>query len=175
MVAAMTPQGNALLNHLKNPQSETFFSDLVPLLDQFTLSVTGMLVFFVKLTHLDENVQQSLPLIQPLLELLSTQGDVPYAQVIIALSAILTPLPFEQLQQLGLGPMIEQGLQSKVPDLQILALQQVRKMSSIDEKTTSSLIECLGAEDASVATEAVDVIKNVSSSTRSMLTIAFLL
>lgn len=99
---------------------------------------------------------------------------MPYAQVIMALSAILKPLPFEQFLQLGLGPMIEQGLQSKVPDLQILALQQVRKMSPVDEKTASSLIECLGAEDASVAKEAVDVISSVSSSLLSMLMIAFL-
>jgi len=111
--------------------------------------------------QIEENVQQALPLIQPLLELLSSDVPAPYPPVIRALSAVLAPLPFEELRSLGLVPMIQQGLQSKVPDLQILALQQVRKMSDVDDTTLIFLIECLGAEDASVGKEAVSVITTV--------------
>jgi hypothetical protein len=107
-------------------------------------------------------VQQALPLLQPLLELLSMEGDVPYPQVIRALSAIITPLPFEELQSLGLTPMIQQGLQSNLPDLQILALEQVKKMKEVeDDATVLSLMDCLAAEDASVGKEAVEVITRV--------------
>ena len=45
MVTAMTPQGNRLLSHLQHPDSETFLVDLVPLLDEFTVSITGIPAF----------------------------------------------------------------------------------------------------------------------------------
>jgi len=170
MVAAMTPQGNHLMAHLQNRDSETFYTDLVPLLDQFTASITGISSLFPLSDLQDENVQQAIPLIQPLLELLSADGPVPYPQVIMALSTILTPLPYEELQNLGLTPMIKEGLQSQLPDLQILALQQVRKMSIVDDPTVQSLIDILGAEDATVGKEAVDVMTSVSAFQVSLLT-----
>ena len=45
MVAAMTPQGTRLLSHLENTASPTFLTDLIPLLDDFTLSITGIPAF----------------------------------------------------------------------------------------------------------------------------------
>jgi hypothetical protein len=42
MVAAMTPQGSRLLSHLENTASPTFATDLIPLLDDFILSITGI-------------------------------------------------------------------------------------------------------------------------------------
>ena len=41
MVAAMTPQGNRLMAHLQDTESPNFLPDLIPLLDQFTASITG--------------------------------------------------------------------------------------------------------------------------------------
>jgi hypothetical protein len=41
MATAMTPQGNRLFEYLQNPGSDSFFADLVPLLEEFTASVTG--------------------------------------------------------------------------------------------------------------------------------------
>jgi hypothetical protein len=58
---------------------------------------------------------------------------------------------------------MQQGLHSNVPDLQILALEQAQKMTEMDDGMVSSLIECLGAEDAGVGRKAVDVITNVFS------------
>lgn len=41
MVTAMTPQGTQLLSHLQKQHSSQFFHDLVPLLEDFTSSITG--------------------------------------------------------------------------------------------------------------------------------------
>lgn len=41
MVASMTAQGSRLYAFLQNPRSDTFFANLVPLLDEFTVSITG--------------------------------------------------------------------------------------------------------------------------------------
>lgn len=41
MVTAMTPQGTQLLSHLQKQHSDQFFDDLVPLLEDFTASITG--------------------------------------------------------------------------------------------------------------------------------------
>jgi hypothetical protein len=113
----------------------------------------------------DENVNQSLPLIQPLLELLSSDSpDVPYESVARALSVILNPLPFEVLRGMGLYPIMEQGLKSKVPEIQLLALDQAMKMTVTDDEMVSALIDCLGAEDAGVGKRAVDVIASVPPS-----------
>jgi hypothetical protein len=162
MVTAMTPQGNRLLSLLQNPDSETFAVDLAALLDEFTASTTGTYgnPFLVTL---DENVKQSLPLVNPLLDLLSSGTEVPYAQITRALSALLAPLQFEDIRSMGLYPVMQQGLHSDIPDLQILALEQAQKMTELDDGMVSSLIECLGAEDASVGKKAVDVITHVYS------------
>jgi hypothetical protein len=162
MVDAMTPQGNRLLSLIQNPESETFVVDLVALLDEFNASITGTLRNPFRVT-LDENVQQSLPLVKPLLDLLSSGTDVPYPQITITLSALLAPLPFETIRSMGLYPVMQQGLHSNVPDLQILALEQAQKMTEMDDEMVSSLIECLGAEDAGVGRKAVDVITHVIS------------
>jgi hypothetical protein len=65
---------------------------------------------------------------------------------------------------MGLYPVIVQGLQVGNANLQILALEQVQKMKNVDRDITGLLIECLGAEDASVGKKAVDVITTVSAS-----------
>jgi hypothetical protein len=107
-------------------------------------------------------VQQSLPLVQPLIALLSSAEDgLPYPKITRALSALLAPLSFETLKEMGLYPLIEQGLRAPSPDLQILALEQVPKIKDVDSNITASLIECLGAEDAGVGRKAVDVITTV--------------
>src|SRR5271167_2694783 len=98
---------------------------------------------------LDENAHQSLPLVQPLLGLLSYDGDVPYQLVTSALSALLAPLSFEALKSMGLYPVMQQGLHSKIPDIQLLALEQAQKMTEVDDSMVSSLMDCLGDEDAS--------------------------
>jgi hypothetical protein len=162
MVDAMTPQGNRLLSLIQNPESETFVVDLVALLDEFNASITGTLRNPFRVT-LDENVQQSLPLVKPLLDLLSSGTDVPYTQITRTLSALLAPLPLETIRSMGLYPVMQQGLHSNVPDLQILALEQAQKMTEMDDEMFSSLIECLGAEDAGVGRKAVDVITHVIS------------
>jgi hypothetical protein len=162
MVDAMSPQGDRLLSLIQNPESETFVVDLVALLDKFNASVTGTLRNPFRVT-LDENVQQSLPLVKPLLDLLSSGADVPYPQITRTLSALLAPLPFETIRSMGLYPVMHEGLHSNVPDLQILALEQAQKMTEMDDGMVSSLIECLGAEDAGVGKKAVDVITNVFS------------
>ena len=110
----------------------------------------------------DANVQQSLPLIQPLLALLSSTGDVPYQDVTRALSALLAPLPFEQLRTMGLYPIMQQGLRSSIPSVQLLALEQAQKMTEVDDTMASSLLDCLGAEDAGVGKKTVEVITTVS-------------
>jgi hypothetical protein len=165
MVSAMTPQGARLMAHLQRPGADTFHSDLVPLLDHFTASVTGNYAcrfLSTVLTALDENAEQALPLVQPLLALLySSTNDMPYAQITHALSAILSPIPFATLNDMGLSPVIAQGLLSDVPELQILALRQVRKMGQVDDATVSSLIDCLGVSHAAVGKEAVGVITAV--------------
>ena len=106
-------------------------------------------------------MQQSLPLIEPLLGLLASEEDVPYEHVTRALSAILAPLPFEQLTAMGLYPGIQQGLHSSIPSIQLLALEQVQKVTEIDDMMASSLLDCLGAEDPGVGKKAVEVISNV--------------
>ena len=111
---------------------------------------------------LDENARQSLPLVQPLLGLLSSDGDVPYQLVTRALSAVLAPLPFEALKNIGLYPVIQQGLHSKIPDIQLLALEQAQKMTEVDDLMVYSLLDCLGDEDAMVGKKAVEVITTVS-------------
>jgi len=110
---------------------------------------------------LDENAQQSLPLVQPLLGLLSYDGDVPYELVTRALSALLAPLPFEELKAMGLYPVMQQGLHSDIPDIQLLALEQAQKMTESDDAMVLSLVDCLGDKDASVGKKAVDVITTV--------------
>ena len=110
---------------------------------------------------LDENAHQSLPLIQPLLGLLFHNGDVPYQLVTRALSALLAPLPFEELNSMGLYPVMQQGLHSKIPDIQLLALEQAQKMAEVDDSMVSSLLDSLGDEDASVGKKAVDVLTTV--------------
>ena len=109
----------------------------------------------------DANVQQSLPLIEPLLALLSSEGDVPYDDVTRALSALLNPLQFDQLKSMGLYPIMHEGLQSTIPSIQILALEQAQKMSEVDDTMTSSLLDCLGAGDAGVGKKTVEVITAV--------------
>jgi hypothetical protein len=94
--------------------------------------------------------------------LLSSEGDVPYPQVTRALSVILAPIPFESLKELGLFPVMQRGLYSEIPAIQILALEQAQKMPSVDDQMVSSLLDCLGAEDASVGKKAVDVIAHVT-------------
>lgn len=110
---------------------------------------------------LDENVRPSLPLVQPLLELLSHDGDVPYELVTRALSALLAPLPFEELKAMGLYSVVQQGLHSNIPDIQLLALEQAQKMTEVDDNMVSSLLDCLGDKDAAVGKKAVDVITTV--------------
>lgn len=110
---------------------------------------------------LDENVQQSLPLLHPLLGLLSSDGDVPYPQVTRALSALLAPLSFETLKSMGLYPVMQQGLHSQIPEIQLLALEQAQKMTEADDTMVSSLLDCLGAEDPGVGNKAVNVITTV--------------
>ena|SRR5438876_7501684 len=107
-----------------------------------------------------ENTQQSLPLIQPLLTLLESDGDVPYSIIVRVLSALLAPLPFEALRSMGLYPAMQQGLHSKIPDIQLLALEQVQKMTEVDDQMASSLLDCLGDDDATVGNKAVSVITN---------------
>jgi hypothetical protein len=111
---------------------------------------------------LAQNVQQSLPLIQPLLGLLTSEDDVPYPQITHALSTLLASLPFESLRAMGLYTVMQQGLHSSIPDIQLLALEQAQKMTEVDDVMVSSLIECLSAEDARVGKKAVDVITTVS-------------
>ncbi len=111
---------------------------------------------------IDENARQSLPLVQPLLGLLSSDGDVPYELVTPALSALLAPLPFEALKNMGLCPVMQQGLNSKIPDIQLLALEQAQKMTEVDDSMVYSLLDCLGDEDANVGKKAVEVITTVS-------------
>ena len=124
---------------------------------------------------LDENAQQALPLVQPLLGLLSCDGDVPYQLVTRALSAILAPLPFEALKAMGLVPVMQQGLHSKIPDIQVLALEQAQKMTEVDDSMVSSLLDCLGDEDASVGKKTVDVIATVLSHVPcTLITVIFL-
>lgn len=106
-------------------------------------------------------MQQSFPLIQPLLALLSAEGDVPYQDVTRALSALLAPLAFEQLRAMGLYPIMQQGLYSSVPSIQLLALEQAQKMTEVDDAMASSLLNCLGAEDAGVGKKTVEVITTV--------------
>lgn len=110
---------------------------------------------------LDENIRPSLPLVQPLLELLSYDGDVPYELVTRALSALMAPLPFEELKAMGLNSVMQQGLHSKVPDIQLLALEQAQKMTEVDDTMVLSLLDCLGDKDAAVGKKAVDVITTV--------------
>lgn len=62
---------------------------------------------------------------------------------------------------MGLYPFIVQGLQVGNANLQILALEQVQKINDVDSDITGLLLECLGAEDASVGKKAVDVISTV--------------
>lgn len=103
-------------------------------------------------------------MIQPLLELLSSDNpDVPYQSVARALAVILGPLPFEVLRGMGLYPIMQQGLKSTVPEIQLLALDQAKKMTVTDDEMVSALIDCLGAEDAGVGKRAVDVITSVGS------------
>ena len=59
---------------------------------------------------------------------------------------------------MGLYPFIVRGLQAGNANLQLLALEQVQKIKDLDSNITGLLIECLGAEDASVGKKAVDVI-----------------
>lgn len=114
------------------------------------------------LVILDDNVRQSLPLVEPLLDLLMTgDEDVPYSQITHAVSALLAPLPFESLRSMGLYPVMQQGLHSTIPDVQLLALDQAQKMTEADDTMVSSLLDCLGANDASVGKKAVEVITTV--------------
>jgi hypothetical protein len=106
-------------------------------------------------------VQQSIRLIQPLLELLASEGDVPYQHVTRALSALLAPLPFEQLRAMGLYSVMQQGLHSSIPSIQLLALEQAQKMTEVDDMMASSLLDCLGAEDPGVGKKTVQVITTV--------------
>ena len=123
---------------------------------------------------LDANVQDSVPLIQPLLDLFSDDGDVPYPQVTHALSAILRPVPFVALKSMGLYSVIQDGLRSPIPALQILALEQVQKMAEADDEIVHSLLDCLGAEDASVGGKAVDVITHVPTLFREVNNLIYL-
>jgi hypothetical protein len=113
------------------------------------------------LTLLDENVQQSLPLVQPLLELLESEEEVPYSPITRSLSKLLAPLPFESLRAMGLYPLLQQGLHSNVAEVQLLALEQAQKMTEADDEMVSSLIDCLGTEDASIGKKVVVVISDV--------------
>ena len=63
---------------------------------------------------------------------------------------------------MGLYPIMQQGLHSPIPEIQILALDQAQKMTELDDPMLSSLVSCLGAEDASVGKKAVEVITKVS-------------
>jgi hypothetical protein len=109
----------------------------------------------------EENVTQATSLIQPLLGVLGMRNGAPYVPITRALTVILLPLSFQQIEELGLRPMVEDGLLSHVPEFQILAMQQVRKMGQVDDTTISALITCLAVEDASVGKEAVQVISAV--------------
>ena len=119
-------------------------------------------------------MQQSLPLIEPLLELLSSEGDVPYEHVTRALSALLAPLPFEQLRAMGLYPVMQQGLHSSIPSVQLLALEQAQKMTEVDDMMASSLLDCLGAVDPGVGKKTVEVITTVPSSSLHQLMVVIL-
>ena len=66
------------------------------------------------------------------------------------------------LNSMGLYPVIQQGLHSPIPDIQLLALEQAQKMTETDDTIVSSLLDCLGAEDAGVGKKTVDVITSVS-------------
>jgi hypothetical protein len=41
MVAPMTPQANRLLSYLNEQHKDTFFENLIPLLEEFAISITG--------------------------------------------------------------------------------------------------------------------------------------
>lgn len=88
---------------------------------------------------------------------------MPHQHITHALSALLAPLSFEEIKAMELYPVIQQGLQSPLPDVQLLALEQARKMTEVDDAMLVTLIDCLGAEDASVGKKAVDVIASVRS------------
>jgi len=95
-------------------------------------------------------------------ELLLSDQDVPYRQVTRALSAILAPMSFEELRGMGLYPGMLEGLGAKVPDIQLLALDQTAKMSEMDDDMVTALIDCFGAEDPGVGKRAVEVITAVN-------------
>jgi len=158
MAADMSPQASRLLSHLQKLDSETFLADLVPLLEDFVFSTKGTEALHPHRVTLDDNVEQSLPLVQPLLSLLSSDQEVPYSLITRALSVLLAPLPFARLKEMGLYPFIVQGLQVGNANLQILALEQVQKIKDVDGNITGLLIACLGAVDASVGKKAVDLI-----------------
>jgi hypothetical protein len=162
MVAPMTLEATRLYTHLQNPESHTFYKDLPLLLDDFTSSVTGTPASTIPLMVV-ANVHQSLQLVQPLLALLSYNEEVPYGSITRALSALLTPLPFEELRAMGLYPVMAEGLRSPIPEIQILALKQAKKMTDVDDDTVISLFDCLGAEDADVGEKTVEVITTVLS------------
>jgi hypothetical protein len=94
------------------------------------------------------------------MKLLSYKG-VPYEQITRALSALFAPLPFEELRAMGLYPVMQQGLGSNIPSIQLLALEQAQKMTQVDDDMVVSLFDCLGAEDAGVGKRAVQVITTV--------------
>jgi len=65
---------------------------------------------------------------------------------------------------MGLYPIMQQGLKSSIPEIQLLALDQAKKMTVTDDEMVSALIDCLGAEDAGVGEKAVLVITSVPHS-----------
>lgn len=162
MVAPMTPEASRLYTYLQNPESHTFDNDLPFLLDEFTSSITGTPCFHNPLMVV-ANVHRSLQLIQPLLALLSYNEDVPYECITRALSALLTPLPFEELRAMDLYPVMAEGLRSPIPEIQILALKQAKKMTDVDDDMVISLFDCLGADDADVGEKTVEVLTTVLS------------
>jgi len=73
---------------------------------------------------------------------------------------------------MGLYPFMVMGLLSQVAEIQLLALEQVQKMTEVDDDMVLSLFECLGAEDAGVGKRAVEVITTVLPPRPTQLTIA---
>jgi hypothetical protein len=62
---------------------------------------------------------------------------------------------------MGLYPVIQQGLHSQIPDIQLLALEQAQKMTEADDSMVLSLLDCLAADNAGVGKKTVDVITTV--------------
>jgi Proteasome non-ATPase 26S subunit len=103
-----------------------------------------------------------------LVKLLQSGEEIPYAEVTRALGGILDHIDSgSDFKTLGLYPLILRGLRSNVPDVQILALNQVKKImegkGGDEDEITVALIDCLGAEDARVGEVAVKVLSNVTT------------